>query len=224
MRMKRLRHLEDRKTACGDILLSAMSDELNFQKAADKKEYIDFENWFGNKNPLWLEIGCGKGQFACELALRNPGINIIAVEKNTNVIVQAAEKAVALGVNNVRFIKCGAEYLSKFIKPNSISRIYLNFSCPYPKKSYSGHRLTAPTFLKIYKDLLLPSAEIHQKTDNRQLFEFSIEELSKFGFTLKNISLDLHNSDFEGNIVTEYEQKFVSQGLPIFRLEAYIKE
>lgn len=224
MRMKRLRHLEDRKAACGDILISAMSDELNFEKAADVKEYIDTEGWFGNCNPLWLEIGCGKGQFACELAKRNPDINIIAVEKNTNVIVQACEKAQSLGVTNVRFVKCGAEYLGKFLKPSSIGRIYLNFSCPYPKKSYATHRLTSSTFLKIYKELLQPSAEIHQKTDNRQLFEFSIEELSKFGFTLKNISLDLHNSDFEGNIVTEYEQKFVSLGLPIFRLEAYIKE
>ena len=224
MRMKRLKHLEDRKAACGDILISAMSEELNFQKAAEKSDYIDLENWFGSDRPVWLEVGCGKGQFACELARLHPEINIIAVEKNSNVIVQACEKAQAIGIENVRFLKSGAEYLTKFLRPASVGRIYLNFSCPFPKNSHASHRLTSPTFLKLYKELLQSGAEIHQKTDNRKLFEYSIEQLSSFGFTLKNISLDLHNSDFEGNIVTEYEQKFVALGLPIFRLEAYIKE
>ena len=224
MRMKRLKHLEDRKAACGDILISAMSEELNFQKAAEKSDYIDLENWFGSDRPVWLEVGCGKGQFACELARLHPEINIIAVEKNSNVIVQACEKAQAIGIENVRFLKCGAEYLTKFLRPASVGRIYLNFSCPFPKNSHASHRLTSPTFLKLYKELLQSGAEIHQKTDNRKLFEYSSAQLSSFGFTMKNISLDLHNSDFEGNIVTEYEQKFVALGLPIFRLEAYIKE
>lgn len=224
MRMKRLKHLEDRKEACGGWLISGISDVLDFSKAADTKDYINIKEWFGDDSkPLWLEIGCGKGQFACELARRNPDINIIAVEKNTNVIVQACEKAMELKADNVRFLKCGAEYLTKFLKPQSVGRIYLNFSCPFPKKSHASHRLTSPTFLKLYKELLNKGAEIHQKTDNKILFEYSIEQLSEFGFTLKNISLDLHNSGFEGNIITEYEQKFVSQGLPIYRLEAYIK-
>lgn len=222
--MKRLKHLEDRKAACGELLISGISDVLDFSRAADVKDYIDIKEWFGSDSkPLWLEIGCGKGQFACELAKRNPDINIIAVEKNTNVIVQACEKCIESGVNNVRFLKCGAEYLTKFLKPQSIGRIYLNFSCPFPKKSHASHRLTSPTFLKLYKELLSEGAEIHQKTDNKILFEYSIEQLSGSGFTLKNISLDLHNSNFEGNIVTEYEQKFVSEGLPIYRLEAYLR-
>ena len=90
MRMKRLKHLEDRKAACGSLLISGISDVLDFSRAADVKDYIDIKEWFGSDSkPLWLEIGCGKGQFACELAKRNPDINIIAVEKNTNVIVQA---------------------------------------------------------------------------------------------------------------------------------------
>ena len=220
--MKKLKHLNKRQDACGDILMSAFSDELNFETAADTKDYIDLEKWFGNNKPTWLEIGCGKGQFACELAKRHPEINIIAVEKNSNVIVQAAEKAISMELNNVRFLKCGAEYLTKYLKPDSVGRIFLNFSCPFPKKSHASHRLTSPTFLKLYRELLADGAEIHQKTDYRQLFEFSIEQLTSFGFALKNISLDLHKSDFEGNIVTEYEQKFVSMGLPIYRLEAYI--
>ncbi|MBO5746109.1 MAG: tRNA (guanosine(46)-N7)-methyltransferase TrmB [Clostridia bacterium] len=223
MRIKRLKHLDSRKAACEGYLISAKSDDLNFATAGENKEYIDLKEWFGTERPLWLEIGCGKGQFACELAKRHPEINIIAVEKNTNVIVQACEKAMEQGINNVRFLKCGAEYITRYLKPHSVGRLFLNFSCPFPKKSHTSHRLTSPTFLPLYRELLTEGAEIHQKTDNRQLFEFSLEQLSEHGFTLKNISLDLHNSDFEGNIVTEYEQRFVSQGLPIYRLEAYIK-
>lgn len=223
MRMKRLKHLEDRKSACGDILISAYSEELDFSKAADVKEYIDLEKWFSKKQPLWLEIGCGKGQFACELALRHPNINIIAIEKNSNVIVQACEKAMELKLPNLRFLKCGAEYITKYIEAGSVERIFLNFSCPFPKNSHASHRLTSPIFLKLYKELLTSAGEIHQKTDNQKLFEYSIEQLSDYGFTLKNVSLDLHKSDFEDNIVTEYEQKFSSQGFPIYRLEAYLK-
>ena len=98
MRMKKLKHLEERKTACGDLLISANSEDLNFATAGDVKEYLNLKEWFGSERPLWLEIGCGKGQFACELAKQHPEINIIAVEKNSNVIVQACEKAQELGV------------------------------------------------------------------------------------------------------------------------------
>ena len=154
----------------------------------------------------------------------NPDINFIAVEKSANVIVSACEKAIDKGLKNLVFLKCSAEYLNSYIPDNLIERIYLNFSCPFPKKKYASHRLTAAPFLKIYKRLLTANAEIHMKTDNMGLFEFSIEQLSQNGFAIKNISLDLHNSGFEGNIVTEYESKFVSLGLPIYRLEAYIKE
>lgn len=223
MRMKRLRHLEERKDACNDMLISAFSDELNFEKAAEKKEYIDLAEWFGAERPLFLEVGCGKGRFACDLAERYPDHNILGVEKNSNVIVQACELAKSRGIKNVRFLKCGAEYLTKYIPDGLAERIFLNFSCPFPKNSHASHRLTSPVFLREYKTLLSENGEIHQKTDNRKLFEFSLEQLSCYGFTLKNISLDLHNSDFEGNIMTEYEEKFVKQGLPIYRLEAYIK-
>ncbi|MBO5410241.1 MAG: hypothetical protein J6A60_03165, partial [Clostridia bacterium] len=102
-------------------------------------------------------------------------------------------------------------------------RIYLNFSCPYPKNRYANHRLTNPRFLKSYDIILKNGGEIHQKTDNTGFFEYSIEQLSGYGFALKNVSLDLHSSSFEGNIETEYEHRFASQGLPIYRLEAYRK-
>ena len=113
--------------------------------------------------------------------------------------------------------------LESYIPAGCIGRIYLNFSCPFPKKSYASHRLTHRRFLEIYSVLLKPHAEIHQKTDNRNFFEFSLEEFSDCGWTMKNISLDLHASDFEDNIVTEYEKRFSEQGFPIYRLEAYRK-
>jgi len=168
-----------------------------------------------------MEIGCGKGQFVCELAKRDPQFNYLAVEKSSNVIVDAAEKAISEGIENVRFLRGGAEYLDNYIPADSVERIYLNFSCPFPKKSYASHRLTHRNFLKLYEGMLKKGGEIHQKTDNMQLFEFSIGEFSQSGWALKNVSLDLHNSDFEGNIVTEYEKRFSEQGLPIYRLEAY---
>lgn len=223
MRMRRKKNLEERLSNCSDNLIIIDKENRNFNTAETLKEYIDFGSYFGNDNPVRLEIGCGKGQFACEIAKQNPDINFIAVEKSGNVIVNGCERAKAENIKNLVFMKCGAEYLTSYIRENSISRIYLNFSCPFPKNKYASHRLTAKNFLKLYREILIPHAEIHMKTDNKKLFEFSIEQLSDFGFTLKNISLDLHNSGFENNIVTEYEQKFVSMGLPIYRLEAYLK-
>lgn len=224
MRMRKKKNLESRTEACGEYLMYMESEDLNFETAKNNKAYLDFSKLFGNDNPVFLEIGCGKGQFVCELAKRNPVNNYIAVEKVANVIVSAAERAKNENITNVRFLKCGAEYLECFIPDHTICGIYLNFSCPFPKKAYTSHRLTNERFLEEYKRLMKPGAEIHQKTDNMHFFEYSIEEFTKCGFALKNISLDLHSSDFEGNIVTEYENKFVSQGLPIYRLEAYLKE
>ena len=222
MRMRKKKYLDERLIAVSDILFISDIEDRNFITANDKKEYIDFDKWFNRKAPYMLEIGCGKGGFAAEFARRNPDINLIAVERDSNVIVSACEKIKAEGITNVRFIKCSAEYLPKYIKPHSIERIFLNFSCPFPKNKYASHRLTHPRFLAIYKELMNAEAEIHQKTDNSQLFEFSLETLTNSGFALKNVSLDLHKSGFEGNIETEYEHKFVSLGLPIYRLEAYI--
>ncbi|MBR4761382.1 MAG: tRNA (guanosine(46)-N7)-methyltransferase TrmB, partial [Clostridia bacterium] len=167
-------------------------------------------------------IGCGKGRFAAEYAKSHKDINLLAVEKDANVIVSACELCMGENIPNVRFIKCAAEYLEKYVKPQSISGIFLNFSCPFPKNKYASHRLTSARFLEIYKRILLPGARIEQKTDNMHFFEFSVEQLSKAGFVLENISLDLHNSDFEGNIVTEYESRFIAEGLPIYRLEAHL--
>lgn len=225
MRMRRKKHLEERLADCAaNLLCPALPQDRDFRQAEFTPDYLDADTWFEQQQPLWLEIGCGKGQFAVELAQRHPEINLLAVEKVANVVVAAAEKGRKAGLPNLRFLQCGAEYLPRYLPPHTVQRLFLNFSCPYPKKRYAGHRLTAPQFLSIYDRLLAPGAEIHQKTDNRSFFEYSIEQLSAYGFLLKNVSLDLHHSDFEGNIVTEYEQRFVSLGQPIYRLEAHLRE
>ncbi len=223
MRMRRKRNLDQRLADCKDKLFEIITDELNFEKAIQSKEYLDFDKIFGNGNPSVLEIGCGKGKFACEYAKAHPEQNVIAVEKYGNVIVEACERAIEEGIDNLYFIKGNAEYLPKYIKDGSVERIFLNFSCPFPKNKYAIHRLTHHRFLSIYRLLLCEGGEIHQKTDNMHFFEFSIEEFSQNGFALKNVSLDLHRSGFEDNIMTEYEARFSSMGMPIYRLEAYIK-
>ncbi len=221
MRMRKKKYLNERLKAVADRLFVMNTLDRNFNTAIIEKEYIDFKRIFKNDNPVFLEIGCGKGKFACEFAKQNPNINVVAVEKSANVIVGACEFAKNENLKNLYFICGSAEYLPRFIAPNTVGRIFLNFSCPYPKKAYASHRLTHHRFLNIYNSLLIKGGEIHQKTDNIHFFEFSLCELSQNRWLLKNISLDLHKSDFEDNIVTEYEERFSSLGFPIYRLEAF---
>ncbi len=222
MRMRKKKNLDARLENVRDYILDLpLGDERDFNKAIEEKSLIDYKAIFGNDNPVRMEIGCGRGQFAMEIAKRHPDVNFIAVEKVLNVIVLACEKAKKEGLTNIKFICGSAEYLPKFIPEKSIELLYLNFSCPYPKARYARHRLTHRFFLDIYRNLLKDGAEIHQKTDNMHFFEFSIAEFSQSGWKIKNVSLDLHNSDFEGNIVTEYEKRFSDLGQPIYRLEAW---
>lgn len=224
MRMRKKKYLSERLDAVSDILFRIDTNDRNFNTAILEKEYLDLAAWFGNDNPVYLEIGCGKGGFAAEFAKRNPDINLIALEKSANVIVGACEIAKNQNLPNLRFICGSAEYIEKYIPDSCIERLFLNFSCPFPKNAYAVHRLTHRRFLKIYKNILKKGAEIHQKTDNMHFFEFSLQEFSQNRFALKNVSLDLHASDFEGNIMTEYESRFVGLGQPIYRLEAYIND
>lgn len=222
MRMRRKSNLESRLQNCNDYLLFIETDEFYLKEESDKYNFIDLKTAFASDLPLWLEIGCGKGQFALETASKNPNVNLIAVEKISNVILSACEKAKILMPKNCKFLNCAAENLTYYFKDGSVERIFLNFSCPYPKKTYKNRRLTYYRFLEIYKKILKKDGEIHLKTDNMTFFEFSIQSLSENGFIIKNVSLDLHNSDFKGNVVTEYESLFLSQGKPIYRLEAYL--
>lgn len=220
MRMKRKKNLDERIAASSDYLTIMKNASLNYNDAVKEDHLIDLTKLFGNGKPVVLEIGSGKGQFGCEYAKRNPQRNILCVERNRNVLILAIDRARAMGLGNIRFLCGTAEYLPSYIDENSVEEIYLNFSCPFPKHRHIAHRLTNPRFLEIYKKILKPDGVICQKTDNMHFFEYSIEQFSTCGFKLSNISLDLHNSNFEGNIVTEYENKFASRGFPIYRLEA----
>ena len=221
MRMRRKKHLDERLDSVSEQIISLRVETIRFD-ADEQPKYLDFGGLFGNGNPVEMEIGCGKGGFICELAARHPDVNFLAVELYANVLVSACEKAKEMGLTNVRFLSGNAEYLERFIPPHSISRLYLNFSTPFPKKRQATHRLTHPHFLEMYKGLLTEGASVIQKTDGRVFFQYSLESMSQCGYTLKNVSLDLHADGIEDNIVTEYESRFIAQGLPIYRVEATV--
>ena len=223
MRMRKKRNFEARMSARSDLLLARGANGiLNMKEAAENfRALIDFESVFGNGNPVALEIGCGKGGFILSLAEREQGVNFLALEKMSNVILTALEDTAKRGVENVRFLNIRAECLPCYIPENSLSTIYLNFSTPLPKLGYATQRLTHRNFLEVYKKLLKDGGKIVQKTDDRDFFEFSLEEYKACGFALENVTFDLHEKgNPEWNIVTEYEQKWVERGLPIHRVEA----
>ena len=220
MRMRKKKHLEERLAqGAQNNIFVYRSDNLKFTDT-DQKEFIDIEGYFGRKAPLHMEVGCGKGGFMLQLAALHPEINYIAVEYCANVIVTAAENALKAGLKNVLFVNADAGYLQRLIPEKSVDLIYLNFSCPFPKNKYAAHRLTHARFLEIYRSLMTEGAAIYQKTDNRPFFDFSVGQFEQCGFKLSNITYDLTNSGYEGNIMTEYERRFTSMGVPICRLEA----
>lgn len=198
----------------------------NIISRLEKVSYLLVENpldlkgqWSKNK-PLHLEIGCGKGDFICQNAKNNPDINFIAVEMVRDIIIMALEKVDKEGLTNVRFMCQDARNLKEYFETGELDRIYLNFSDPWPKKARSKRRLTHPDFLNMYKELLKDGGMIYQKTDNFDLFEFSLESYTSMNCTLSNLTYDLHNSNYKGNVLTEYEKRFVEMGKPIYRVEA----
>ena len=227
MRMRRKRNFDARMEACGDILLAhGANGILNMKEAAENyRNLIDFSSAFGNDNPVVLEIGCGKGGFVIELAKANPNVNYLALEKMSNVILTPMEEVKKEGVENIRFLNIRAECLPCYIPENSLDGIYLNFSTPLPKLGYATQRLTHRNFLEKYKKLLKPNGAIFQKTDDRDFFDFSLEEYTACGFALEEVSYNLHeNGNPTWNIVTEYESKWVERGLPIHRVKAVVKK
>lgn len=149
-----------------------------------------------------------------------PDVNFIAIEKVEDVIVMAMEKTMEQKITNVLFMDLDAERIEDFFEKGEISRIYLNFSDPWKKNKQAKRRLTHKNFLDRYKNVLNYGDSIWFKTDNRKLFEFSLNSFAQENFKLSNITLDLHDSGFEGNVITEYEQRFLDLGQPIYRLEA----
>lgn len=208
MRMRRKKHREERMEKCAEIMLQEPFPKNELKKV------------FGNENPIHIEIGCGKGGFITALAEKNPDINYVAIEKNGDVLVLAMEKVVEKCLENVRFIFGDATFLKDVISEWECSRIYINFCDPWHKSGHAKRRLTHRNYLELYKRLLAPqNGEVFFKTDNKKLFEFSLNECADLNLKMRNISLDLHNSNYAENIMTEYEKLFSEQGMPIYRME-----
>lgn len=219
MRMRLKKHLEERIAQCSDLLLAREGDGYYLLTEEEKSAYrIDVDAVFACAQPIVLEIGCGKGSWAIESAKRRPDRNFIAVEKLSNVIVVACENAALSGVNNLKFLNVRAENLDRYLPPHSVEEIALNFSCPFPKKTYANRRLTNKNFLDIYRRILADDGVILQKTDNRDFFIWSRESFAQYGFEVYDVCYDL--PDGKDNIVTEYEAKFRAQGAPIYSLKA----
>jgi tRNA (guanine-N7-)-methyltransferase len=174
---------------------------------------------FGNEQPLHIEVGTGKGQFVTEMARANPDINYMGIELYDSVIVAALDRLIEADLPNLRLLNVNAADLEKYFAKNDVDRVYLNFSDPWPKVRHEKRRLTYKDFLKLYEDILVDKGEIHFKTDNQGLFEYSLMSFSEYGLLLKFVSLDFHKSDYQGNIMTEYEEKFSEKGNRIYRCE-----
>ena len=190
------------------------------------KNYKDFtghfKDLFNNNNPIYIEIGMGKGNFIINNALRNPTINYIGIEKFDSVMVRAIEKIENINIPNLKFIKMDAIDIDNVFK-NEISKIYLNFSDPWPKKRHTNRRLTSLIFLKQYDKIFNGEKNITMKTDNRNLFEYSLMSFTNYDYKINEISLNLYEDDISLNIQTEYEEKFVSKGLIIYFVDVVKK-
>ena len=223
MRMRLKKHLNERIADCTAILLAREGDEFYKLNEEEKQQFRQpLNNVFGDKQcklPLTLEIGCGKGAWAIQKALQNPNTNYIGVEKLSNVIVVACENAQIHNLPNLKFLNVRAENLAYFLPQKSVDTIALNFSCPFPKKTYANRRLTSKNFLNMYKGLLKENGIICQKTDDLNFFEWSIESYRENGFDVFDVCYDLPENAC-GNVVTEYEAKFRAIGKPIYSLKA----
>ena len=208
MRMRKKKNIDKRIASCEDVMVFSPEEYKGH-----------WHEYFDNSNPIYIEIGCGKGKFILEHARRNPNTNYIAIEREENALIIATEKALNLELNNLVFLNFDALKICDIFNENEIARIYLNFSDPWPQRKHEHRRLTHNIFLKNYDFVLAPYGQLHFKTDNQHLFEFSLEQFTRTGFRLQNLSLDLHKTSGQ-NIMTEYEERFSSQGFRIYRVEA----
>ena len=197
-----------------------IENQFSIQEPEQKKG--KWAEVFGNDHPIHIEVGMGKGQFIIEMARRNPEVNYIGIEKYSSVLVRAVEKLEDFEQNNLRLIRMDAENIEEVFDKDEVDRIYLNFSDPWPKDRHAKRRLTSTRFLERYNNILTPEGRVMFKTDNKDLFDFSLEQVEEAGWILENHTYDLHHSEYnEGNVMTEYEEKFSAKGNPICRLVAH---
>ena len=196
-----------------------IENQFSIQEPEQKKG--KWAEVFGNDHPIHIEVGMGKGQFIIEMAKRNPEINYIGIEKYSSVLVRAVEKLEDFEQNNLRLIRMDAENINEVFGKDEVDRIYLNFSDPWPKDRHAKRRLTSTRFLERYNNILTPEGRVMFKTDNKDLFDFSLEQVEEAGWILENHTYDLHHSEYnEGNVMTEYEERFSAKGNPIHKLIA----
>ena len=205
MRRRNVRNAHERILKYENIILHP-TDLLNINEMFEKSQ------------PIHLEIGMGKGNFIIEHAKRNPHINYIGFEKYESVILQALVKLEELDLPNLKLVCADATNLTKLFSENTIDKIYLNFSDPWPKVRHAKRRLTSPSFLNIYEHITKKPTTIEFKTDNRGLFEYSLVTFNENKYKFNELSLDLHK-DKEDIITTEYEDKFSSMGNPIYYVQ-----
>lgn len=208
MRMRKKKNLVPRMERCGDFLI-----QDPYSRSGHWRDLMP------QARELRLELGCGKGRFTAGTAAAEPDVLFIAVEMVPDAMVVAMERCMNAGLKNVYFVDANADQLPSFFAPEEVDRIYLNFSDPWPGNRHAKRRLTHGNFLKLYRQVLKTGGQIHFKTDNQPLFEFSVEEIPHFGFTLSEVSRNLHEHGPVG-VMTDYEAKFYEQGLPINRLVA----
>lgn len=208
MRMRKKKNLGPRLERCGELLISS-PEQLR-------------GNWRARLNPgcqLRVELGCGKGRFTAETALANPDVLFVAVERVADAMVIAMERVKSAELTNVLFVIGDAARLPELFAPGEVDLIYINFCDPWPSNRHARRRLTSEGFLRLYRAALADRGEIHFKTDNRDLFEFSLLQFGKAGFLTREVTRDLHR-DGPAGVMTDYESKFVAAGLPICRCVA----
>ena len=210
MRMRKKKHGEERLGQCSEYL-------YNHEGAPLTSPSVEV---FGEDGPVYLEIGAGKGGFAVGMTAQHPDVAYFAMERVTDCVVLAAERAKNSGSDKLRFIIDTADNLTKIFAKGSVDAIFLNFSDPWSKKGYRKRRLTYRKYLALYFTLLEDGGALRFKTDNKDLFEFSLEEIASMGLSPDIVTYDLHNSPYnEGNVRTEYENNFAAQGMNIHMLE-----
>ena len=184
-----------------------------------EKQKGNWQQVFGNDHPVHIEIGMGKGRFICKMAKTHPDINYIGIEKYSSVLLRAIQKMEEEPLPNLLFIRMDAENIDEVFGLDEVDRIYLNFSDPWPKDRHAKRRLPSKEFLARYDRFLKKDGVLEFKTDNRGLFDFAVEELPQAGWKLVKITYDLHHDEemMQGNVMTEYEQKFSSMGNPIYK-------